>query len=179
MLFLLAIVLIIPNIKCDSHNTHLFWEGFMTPTTSSEDRASLPFYEKVAWLTLVSAVIVYGAFAGAVLTTPAADQTVWRVVIAFTIALTVQGVVIAMAKPMLALRDPEEAAMPLDERDRSVASRAFKAAYLALLVGVVLLAMATPYASHAWQLTFAAYLATILADMIRMTATIVGYRRHG
>jgi hypothetical protein len=137
----------------------------------------MAFPEKVAWLTLASAALVYAAFAASVFGAPAGEQTVRRVVVLFTIALTVQGVVIAMARPVLSLRDPEDAKMPLDERDRGVAHRAFKAAYLTLMGGVVIVAIGVPYAEADWQLTLAAYLTTIVADMVRMTATIVGYRR--
>ena len=152
----------------------------MAPTLDDETCSpSVPFHEKVAWFTLVAAVVVYSAFITAVLTTPAAGMTVWRVVVLFTIALTVQGVTIGVAKPLLALRDPEEAKAPLDERDRGVARQAFKAAYLTLIGAVVLLAMGVPYAHEAWQLTLAAYSATIVADMVRMVATIIGYRRDG
>lgn len=150
------------------------------PFEQRECSTPMPFQEKVAWLTLVSAVVVYGAFVSAVLATPAAEQTVLRVVVLFTVALTIQGVVIAVARPLLALRDPEDAKAPLDERDRNVAHRAFKAAYLTLMGAVVLLAMAVPYAREAWQPTLAAYLAAIVADMVRMAATIAGYRAgHG
>ena len=153
----------------------------MAPTLDDEEcGGSMPFQEKVAWVTLVAAVLVYGTFLSVVLSWPAADQTVLRVVVAFTIALTVQGVAVGVARPMLALRDPAEARIPLDERDRSVAHRAFKAAYLTLMGGVVFVAMGVPYAEAGWQLTFAAYLTTIVADMVRMAATILGYRsRHG
>jgi hypothetical protein len=152
----------------------------MVPTFDEEAcGASMPFPEKVAWLTLFSAVAIYGAFIGATLATPPAEQTVLRVVVLFAIALTVQGVVIAIAKPLLALHDPEEAMAPLDERDRSVARAAFKAAYLTLMGAVVLLAMGVPFAREPWQLTLSAYLATIAADMVRMAAIIVSYRRHG
>jgi hypothetical protein len=155
-------------------------EVLMAPTLDDEACSpSVPFHEKVAWFTLVAAVVIYSAFVAAVLATPSAELTVWRVVVLFTIALTVQGVTIGVAKPMLALRDPEEAKAPLDERDRGVARRAFKAAYLTLMGAVVLLAMGVPYAHDAWQLTLAAYGATISADMVRMAATIVGYRRDG
>jgi hypothetical protein len=152
----------------------------MAPTFEDEEcGTSMPFPEKVAWFTLVSAVVTYGAFVSAVLATPAAEQSVLRVVVSFTVALTVQGVVIATAKPMLALRDPEEAKLPLDERDRTVAHRAFKMAYLTLMAGIVVLAMGVPYIAADWQLTLAAYLTAIVADMVRMAATIGGYRsRH-
>ena len=151
----------------------------MAPTLNDEP-APMPFREKVAWFTLLSAVVIYGGFVGAVLDVPPAEQTVLRVIVLFTVAITAQGVSIAIARPLLALRDPEEAKLPLDERDRSVARRAFKAAYLTLMGGVVVLAMAVPYAHADWQLTLSAYLTTIVADVARMAATIVNYRsRHG
>lgn len=152
----------------------------MAPTSDEEQcGTSMPFHEKAAWLTLVSAVAIYGAFIVATLASSPAEQTVLRVVVLFAIALTVQGVAIAVAKPLLALRDPEEARAPLDERDRSVARTAFKAGYLTLMGAVVLLAIGVPFAREPWQLTLAAYCATIVADMVRMAATIVCYRRHG
>jgi len=141
---------------------------------------AMPLHEKVAWFTLICAAVVYGAFVTAVLSSAPAEQTVLRVVVLFTIAITVQGVTIAIARPLLALGDPEEAKLPLDERDRSVARRAFKVAYLTLMGGVVILAMAVPYAQADWQLTLSAYLTAIVADVARMAATIVSYRsRHG
>jgi hypothetical protein len=151
----------------------------MALTFQEEECAtSMPFPEKVAWFTLVSAVVTYGAFVSAVLITPAAEQSVLRVVVLFTIALTVQGVTIATVRPILALRDPQEARFPLDERDRTVAHRAFKMAYLTLMAGIVILAMGVPYVEADWQLTLAAYLTAIVADMVRMAATIGSYRRR-
>ena len=77
----------------------------MAPTLDDEGCApSVPFHEKAAWFTLVSAVLIYSAFATRMLATPAGEQTVLRVVVAFTIAITVQGVIVAIAKPLLALR---------------------------------------------------------------------------
>lgn len=133
----------------------------MAALQDDECGTGMPFHEKVAWFTLISAVVVYSVFVGAVFATPAGEQAVLRVVVLFAIALTVQGTVIGIARPLLALRDPEEARAPLDERDRDVERRAFKAAYLTLMGAVVILALAVPYAAAAWQLTVAAYLATI------------------
>jgi hypothetical protein len=130
---------------------------------------------------LVTIAVVYGAFFLAVLRLRPEEQTLVRVLMLFTVALTVQGVIMGVGRPLLALGDPAEAKAPPDERDRAVAHRATSTAHLVLMVEVWVLAMGLPFVPTGWRLTVALLLAMLLADAVRYGAIIAHYRlrSHG
>jgi len=142
--------------------------------------SSMPFQEKRAWLSLAVTIVIYGAFLANVLATPVGALTMVRFIILFTVAMTLQGVILAICISIFAARDPEAAKAPLDERDLQVSRRSATWAYGTLMAVVFLLGLGLPYyAAVGWQITLAMILAMVAADMVRHIAIIVNYRRHG
>ncbi|MEP7308519.1 MAG: hypothetical protein ABJA98_23690 [Acidobacteriota bacterium] len=138
--------------------------------------SGMPFREKLAWFALVTMAIASSAFFLAVLRLAPEEQTLVRVLVLFTVALTVQGVIMGVGRPLLARGDPAEAKAPPDERDRAVAHRATSTAYVVLMIEVWVLAMGLPFVSAGWRLTVALLLAMVLADAVRYGAIIAHYR---
>jgi hypothetical protein len=103
-----------------------------------------------------------------------------RFMIAFTVAITIQSVILAIGNSIFVARYPEEVKAPLDERDLLVARRSTTAAYGTLMAVVFILGIALPYyAAAGWQITLAAIMAMVVADMIRSAAIVINYRRNG
>jgi hypothetical protein len=148
----------------------------MAALQGDECGSGMPFREKRAWFALVTMAVVYGAFFRAVLRLTPEEQTLVRVLVLFTVALTVQGVIMGVGRPLLALGDPAEAKAPPDERDRAVAYRAASTAYLVLMVEVWVLALGLSFVPTGWRPTVALLLAMLLADAVRYGAIIAHYR---
>ena len=141
-----------------------------------EGGSGMPFPEKRAWFGLAVTAVVYAAFLFAVLRLASAEQTLVRVLVLFTVALTTHGVIVGVGRPLLALRDPAEAKAPPDERDRAVVHRATSIAYLVLMLEVLALAMALPFAPAGWQVSLALLMAMVAAGVVREIAVIALYR---
>ncbi len=147
---------------------------------SGEGENAMPLHEKRAWLGLATTAVVYGAFLAEMLATPADQLTLFRFMMAFTVAITIQSVILAIGHSIFAVRDPDAVKAPLDERDLLVARRSTRAADGTLMSVVFILGIALPYyAAAGWQITLAAIMAMVAADMVRSLAIVVNYRRNG
>lgn len=148
------------------------------PKIEDED-ATWAFQEKKAWLGLVTIAAVYSCFAASVASLPTDDRTLIEVFVRFAVALTCQGVVMAVGMPLLAGKYPGDAKAPLDERDRGIAHRAISFAFVFLMAEVLLLALARPALVPDWHMSVAMLLAIVLADAARHLGIILLYhRRH-
>lgn len=138
----------------------------------------MPFREKIAWLSLASIALTFGAYFATLQyfhtldapLKPISIGLLFATIILLTIVTTVGATAIAIA-------NPAEANAPADERDRSVAMRACAHSYFVLLI-LVMAAAATAHMGFSifgvlnWVLA-----AIVLAELLRHSLLILGYRR--
>jgi O-antigen/teichoic acid export membrane protein len=138
----------------------------------------MSFREKIAWLTLGGLLLAFGPYFGTLLLLgkqpwllgPAGIGLFLIVVTALMIVMTIGGIAIAFTN----IRDAER---PSDERDRHIARRASAIAY-AVLIPALFLALGTLVFGVGQTLLVNAVLAAIvIAELVRCTIEILGYRR--
>jgi uncharacterized membrane protein len=78
----------------------------------------------------------------------------------------------------LALRRPQEARTPPDERDRAISTRSITAAYYVLIVGMIIVGCVMPFSSGGWRIINAAVFMIVLAELVHYGATVFSYRQQ-
>lgn len=138
----------------------------------------MAFREKIAWLTLGGLALAFGPYFFMLamlgnqpwLLGPASAGLFIAVVILLTIGMTIGSILIALSN----VRDAER---PSDERDREIARRASSIAY-AVLIPTLFLALATLLLGLGQAVLVNAILgAIVIAELVRCTIEIRGYRR--
>jgi len=138
----------------------------------------MSFREKIAWLTLGGLLLAFAPYFVALallgkepwLLGPASAGLFLLVVIVLTIGMTIGSILVALTN----VRDAER---PSDERDRDIARRASSIAY-AVLIPAIFLALATLLLGLGQAVLVNAVLAAVvIAELVRCTTEILGYRR--
>jgi hypothetical protein len=137
----------------------------------------MSFREKSAWISLVSNLAVYGWYfatlAAAWLADRAdADAFGWRLIAAFAV-LVILEIVLHVAA---AVRAPEDALAPEDERERLIALKSTNLAYGVLASGVVLSIAALLGDGAPFAVLNLLFFALVLATVANYASLIVRFR---
>ncbi|AJP72759.1 hypothetical protein [Sphingomonas hengshuiensis] len=136
----------------------------------------MSFKEKIAWISLVTTVLVWGGFYGFMLATygryPGAVYFT-----GFFAAVTAQAVLAAGAAIVTALLAPRDATAAADERDKAIARRAYTIAYPILLVLLLGVVASIHLGANPVQMAYAIIAAIVVAEIVHYGAQIAGYRR--
>ena len=161
----------------------------MTSDLPSADlpASSMTMREKIAWISLISTVVVYVPYFTYVCRLALRQELFgWSLFFAFISAVAVQSAVIIVAYFACAFRQRHE---PKDERDAAVEARAFHHGYGVLIVSCFALTIAVGLffvmpVSRAGDRQFAALLIAqtvllccVLAEAVRYLSLALGYRR--
>jgi hypothetical protein len=136
----------------------------------------MPFKEKMAWLSVATTVVVWGAYLGFLLTTarhlpgPAQFGGLLAAIIVQTGLVTVGAIVSAVLSP-------QDAGAASDERDKAVSRRAYALAYPVLLSLVVCVAASMHFGVDARGMAYGIMASIVIAEIVHYGAQIVGYRR--
>lgn len=140
----------------------------------------MPFREKIAWISVVSTVVIWGSYFGVM------AATRWHLpgavyMVGFFGAAIVQAVVVAVASIATAVLSPRDASAASDERDRTIARRSYAVAYPVLLTLVVCVAASMHLGITAHGMAYGIMGAIVLAEIVHYGTQIAGYRRgwHG
>lgn len=142
----------------------------------------MPFREKSAWISLVTVLVVFGAYFGAIVTGRVASygMATMHYLLLSVVAIVLLQAALHVAARLLARAD---AGTPKDERERLIELKAIRIAYVVLIGGVmsaIFVVMHTrllggPPAGP--KLSLAVLAAVILADVAKSAATVIQYRR--
>ncbi len=77
-----------------------------------------------------------------------------------------------------AIKSPEEARTPPDERDRAITSRSITFAYYVLIAGMILVGCIMPFNSGGWRIINAALAMIVAAELVHYGVIVVSYRRQ-
>lgn len=134
--------------------------------------------EKQAWLALSVMVVAYGAYFSAV---TASEQSMLDMLLLFGGVAIAQAVVMIVGSTLLAVQAGKEARAEADERDRAIDRRGTRIAYFVLLTGMIVVGVVMPFTKQGWQISNAALLALVAAEIVRYGVVVASYRRgwHG
>lgn len=134
--------------------------------------------EKQAWLALSVMVVAYGAYFSMV---TASEQSMLDMLLLFGGVAIAQAVVMIVGSTLLAVQAGKEARAKADERDRAIDRRGTRIAYFVLLTGMIVVGVIMPFSKQGWQITNAALLALVAAEIVRYGVVVASYRRgwHG
>ncbi len=136
----------------------------------------MAFREKIAWVSFLSTVLIWGAFFVILALVPHQARGL-AMLGPFIVATVAQAAVMIAAATIWAISAPKEANAPADERDRAIGLRATRMAYLTLILGVVAVIVWLHFGLHGPDMVFALAGAFILAEAVRFGATALGYRK--
>ena len=98
----------------------------------------MPFKEKIAWISVVTTILVWGTYFAFVVIGMAHGQSLGREnLIGFFAATVIQIGLVVVASIVTAVTAPQDASAGSDERDKAIARGSSATAYPVLLVGVV------------------------------------------
>lgn len=130
--------------------------------------------EKQAWLALSVMVVAYGAYFSLV---TASEQSMLDMLLLFGGVAIAQAVVMIVGSTLLAVQAGKEARAKADERDRAIDRRGTRIAYFVLLTGMIVVGVVMPFSKQGWQISNAALLALVAAEIVRYGIVVASYRR--
>ena len=148
--------------------------------------------EKMAWVSLATTLLVWGwYFIDVAAEVAGGNPQGGRILGMFVGAVVLSIVIEVVVAIVLAVVSPKEANSPADERERLIALKATRAAYVVLSLGVVVVALNSPIAAAAdlglfdgrpeADIAFIAangiIFALVLAELIKSAGSIFLYRR--
>ena len=139
----------------------------------------MPYREKVAWLSLLAMAVVFVPYftlaklQPPVDTLPNLDQMA-RYAVTCGVWLAILGI----GHLLLRRSAPDEARLPLDERDTAIAHRARTRSYGVLVAGMILVGCVMPFTASGWRIVNAAIFMIVLAEAAFDSSVILSYRRQ-
>lgn len=135
----------------------------------------MPFKEKIAWISVITTVLVWGGYFGFMLATGGKlHGTVYFT--GFIAAVIVQTIAAGAAIVTAALA-PADASAGSDERDRDISRRAYALAYPVLIALVFCVAGSVHLGFDRIDMAYAIMGAIVIAEIVHYAAQIAGYRR--
>ena len=136
----------------------------------------MSFREKSAWISLISILVVSGFFFLHVPWTvsPSASAALVHGMMYCILALVIIEVV---AHIVVAIRAPEDAQAPKDERERLIDLRATRVSHYVYVIGSLLALTLIHCGANAPGLGFAVLFAFVIGQVVKHAARIVFHRR--
>lgn len=139
----------------------------------------MPYREKVAWLSLLSMLVVFVPyFTWAELHPPGPEIPNFSQMAIYASASLSWAVILGIGHLLLRYRAPDEAKMPLDERDIAIAHKARGYAYGVLIAGMILVGGIMPFTNGGWEIANTAFFMIVLAEGVFSIYIIRAYRRQ-
>ncbi len=139
----------------------------------------MPYREKTAWLSLFAMIVTFGPyFIHVALDSrprPLPDLHELGYYAAITIA---ELLILGVGHLILRSKSPEEARMPLDERDQAIKRISVSSAYYVLIFGMIQVGCIMPFTNKGWTLVHASIFMIVLAELVRLSVVVTRYRRQ-
>jgi hypothetical protein len=150
------------------------------PSNLIREDQEMPYREKTAWLSLFAMIVTFGPYFIYVARDsrpprPLPDLHELSYYAAITIA---ELIILGIGHLILRLKSPQEARIPLDERDEAIKRRSLASAYYVLIFGMIQVGCIMPFMFKGWSLVHAAIFMIVVAEIIRLSVTVVSYRRQ-
>jgi uncharacterized membrane protein len=136
----------------------------------------MPFKEKIAWISVVTTVLVWGGYFGFMLAT--GGQLHGAVYfMGFIGAVIVQTILMVIAATVTAVLARADANAGSDERDRDIARRAYALAYPVLITLVICVAGSVHLGFSKIDMAYGIMGSIVIAEIVHYAAQIAGYRK--
>ncbi|PCH60374.1 MAG: hypothetical protein COC19_06005 [SAR86 cluster bacterium] len=140
----------------------------------------MPFREKKAWVTIFALIIVFFPYYLFMIQAyhqpdPHMHYLMHLAAIALSAFVVLEVILVLAARKF----SPEDAGIPKDERDQLFAFRAARAAYVSLIILLIVvsfLMIHTHGGNWGWGMSYLA--AILLSEILRASVLIVQYRRN-
>jgi len=139
----------------------------------------MAFREKKAWATILALLVVFLPYYFVMARTYHQPDPNFYTLMHLALAALVTFVVLELLLVFIARRmSPEDANIPLDEREQLFAFRSARAAYITLIALVILVSFLNIHAHGAnWGWGMAYLLAIIVSEIVRATMLLIQYQR--
>ena len=140
----------------------------------------MSYREKTAWLTLFAMVVTFGPYFVYV----AMDSRPPRALpdlheLSYYAGITIaELIILGIGHLVLRSKSPDEARTPLDERDEAIKHRSLSSAYYVLISGMILVGCIMPFTNKGWTLVHASIFMIVVAEIVRLSVTVISYRRQ-
>jgi hypothetical protein len=139
----------------------------------------MPYREKVAWLSLLSMLLVFiPYFTWTSLHPPGSEIPNFRQMALYACASLSWAVMLGIGHLLLRRSSPGEAKLPMDERDIAIAHKARGYAYGVLIAGMILVGGVMPFTNGGWEIANTAFFMIVLAEGVFSALIIHAYRRQ-
>lgn len=139
----------------------------------------MPYREKVAWLSLLSMLAVFiPYFTWTTMHPPGPEIPNFSQMGIYACASLSWAVILGLGHLLLRYSSPDEAKMPLDERDIAIAHKARGYAYGVLITGMILVGGVMPFTHGGWEIANTAFFMIVLAEGVFSAFIIRAYRRQ-
>jgi hypothetical protein len=146
--------------------------------TDPKPGRQMAYREKVAWLSLGAIVVAFVPYFTIVAQRMQNQTALIPQLELYTIAVAIQLLVLGAGCWYLRRQSPGDAAMPPDERDTAIAHRSTTTAYYVLMAGTIVVGCIMPFSNRGFAIVNAAFLAIILAQVVRYSVAAANYRRQ-
>jgi hypothetical protein len=136
----------------------------------------MPFKEKIAWISVVTTILVWGGYFGFMAATLGQIHGAVYMV-GFVGAVIVQTIMVVIASIVTAVLAPRDASAGSDERDKDISRRAYSLAYPVLLTLIVCVAASMHFGMTPRDMAYEIMGAIVIAEIVHYGAQIVGYRK--
>lgn len=141
----------------------------------------MPLKERFAWAWLAGLIVVptlyFLAVANQATPPPPPGPGFLRQMAVLAAALGSLAVVALAARFVVARPAADEEGLTEDERDRHIESRSTQTGYNVLMAGMILVGFVLPFSASVWEIVHAAFLAIVVAEVVRYSVVVLGYRR--
>jgi uncharacterized membrane protein YidH (DUF202 family) len=137
----------------------------------------MSFREKSAWITLVSVLLTFGAYYGALATGLVHPYSIQS--FHFGLSSIVALIVLQVALHVIAaLLNPADARTPRDEREKLIQARSHTVGYYVMMIGMVVVVLATHIPPFNFMVTvYLGVLTMVVAAIAVAIAQIIMFRR--
>lgn len=139
----------------------------------------MPYREKVAWLSLLSILVVFVPyFSWTTLHPPGPEIPNFSQMAIYACTSLSWAVILGIGHLLLRRSSPFEAKLPMDERDTAIAHKARGYAYGVLITGMILVGGVMPFTNGGWEIANTAFFMIVLAECVFSALIIRAYRRQ-
>lgn len=139
----------------------------------------MPYREKVAWLSLLSILLVFiPYFTWSAMHPPGPEIPNFKQMALYAVASLSWAAILGIGHLVLRSKSQGEAKLPMDERDIAIDHKARGYAYGVLITGMILVGGIMPFTNGGWEIANTAFFMIVLAEAVCAAAIIRTYRRQ-
>ena len=139
----------------------------------------MPYREKVAWLSLLSILVVFiPYFTWSAMHPPGPEIPNFKQMAFYAVASLSWAAILGIGHLVLRSSSRVEAKLPMDERDIAIAHKARGYAYGVLITGIILVGGVMPFTNGGWEIANTAFFMIVLAEAVFSACIIRAYRRQ-